>query len=180
MTTSPLFSFDAKIMPSLAGKLRLAMIAGALFVAAMAFIFPLLTGDKDPLISAVFLGVAVLDLGMAVFLPTLLARSPALTRFALYDGRIEIQQGSPAAPRTLAALDYAKIAAVDDAADILSDKDRAAGFTAVRLQLRAHEPALATMPYYDRQAQCLTLRGLRSDENPFARIKDMVEKSKAS
>lgn len=177
------YILEQRMMPSLVSKLRLAMIAGALFVAAMAFIFPLLTGDKDPLISGVFLGVAVLDLGMAVALPSLLTRSPPLTRYALYAARLDIVQGNPAgtAGRVLASIPYAHIAAVEDAAEALADKDRAAGFAAVRLIFREHQPALAAMPYYDRKSPPqLTVRGLKNDENPYARIKDMVEKNKSS
>lgn len=183
MTTQPLYTLDARMMPSLTAKLRMAMIVGALFVAAMAFIYPLLTGDKDPLISGVFLAVAVFDLGMAVALPGLLSRAPVLTRYAFYADRLDIVQGAPeqAGARVLATLPFSNVSQVEDAGDGLSDKDRAAGFTAVRFHLRAPQPSLARMPYYDRgNPPRFLLRGLKTDENPFARIKDVVEKTKPS
>ncbi|HRI77816.1 MAG TPA: hypothetical protein PLX33_12615 [Alphaproteobacteria bacterium] len=182
-TQAASYILEQRMMPSLVSKLRLAMIAGALFVAAMAFIFPLLTGDNDPLVSGVFLGVAVLDLGLAVALPSVLTRSPPLTRYALYAARLDIVQGNPAAAsaRVLASIPYAQITGVEDAADTLAEKDRAAGFAAIALIFREHQPALAVMPYYDRKSPPrLILRGLKNDENPYARIKDMVEKNKSS
>ncbi|MDP2205874.1 MAG: hypothetical protein Q8K65_06150 [Alphaproteobacteria bacterium] len=179
--TPPLHIFQTYTPPSAVAMLRKAMIAAALMVGALAFIFPLLTGSEDMFITLIFLAVAAIDLLIAVFLPALLGRRPTPVRYALYRDRLEVVQGDPAqGGRRMATIPFSAVARLEDA-ESLPDRDRAAGFGGVRLFLHSDLPELARFPHYDRAAgPVLTLRGLHSDESPLPRIKELVEKSKAA
>lgn len=182
MTESmPLHIIKTYTLPSTVAMLRLAMIGAALLVAALAFVFPLLTGDDDMLITLLFLGVAGLDLLIAVFLPALLGRMPAPLHYALYHDRLELVFGDPArGGRSTAAIPLAAVVRVEET-EGLADKDRAAGFSGLRIFLRSDLPTLACFPHYDRSGgPVLSLRGLRSEENHFSRLKELVEKSAAA
>lgn len=179
--TSPLHIVKTYTPPSTVATLRLAMIGAALLVAALAFIFPLLTGEDDMLLPAVFLGVAALDLLMAVFLPTLLGRVAGPLHYALYADRLELVFGDPArGGRVTAAIPLSVIARIEET-EGLPDKDRAAGYSGMRIFLNKDMPTLARFPHYDRgAAPALVLRGLRSEESHFSRLKELVEKSGAA
>ncbi|MFN7114969.1 MAG: hypothetical protein ACK4PK_11500 [Alphaproteobacteria bacterium] len=180
--TPPLHILQTYTPPSAVAMLRKAMIAAALMVAALAFIFPLLSGSDDMFLTFIFLAVAAIDLLIAVFLPALLGRRPTPLRYALYRDRLEVVQGATAegGGRSMASIPFSAIARVEDA-EPLQDRDRAAGFGGVRLFLHKDLPQLARFPHYDRAGgPVLTLRGLRSDESPLQRIKELVEKSKAA
>lgn len=182
MTDTPLLHvIQTYTPPSAVAMLRKAMIAAALMVAALAFIFPMLTGDDDMFITIIFLAVAALDLVIAVLLPALLGRRPTPVRYALYRDRLEVVQGDPAhGGRRMATIPLSAIARLEDA-DTIYDRDRAAGFTGVRLFFHSDLSELARFPHYDRAGgPVLTLRGLRSDESPLQRIKELVEKRKAA
>lgn len=179
--TPPLHVLKTYTPPSTVALLRKAMIAAALMVAALSFLFPLLTGSDDMFITFIFLGVAALDLLIAVFLPALLGRMPSPLCYALYADRLEMVQGDPASGgRRMATIPFAAVARLEEA-EGLPDKDRAAGFCGLRLFLRGDVPALARFPHYDRAGgPVLTLRGLRGEESPLARLKELVEKNKAA
>lgn len=172
----PLYVVSSYMSPTTAAMLRAAMIAGALFIAAMGFIFPMLTGEEDKLVTAVFFGVAVLDLVMAVMLPRFMASRPSPLRFEFHPDHLAIALGA-STEKPLARVPYEDILRIEDFAGV-PDKDRAAGLTGVVLYLRAARAELMRLPYYGTQdGPALTLKGLRSDENPLGRIKEVVEKS---
>jgi hypothetical protein len=181
MTDTPLHVIQTYTPPSLVAMLRKAMIAAALMVGALAFIFPLLTGDDDIFITMIFLAVAGLDLMIAVLLPALLGRRAAPVRYALYRDRLEVVQGDPAhGGRRMATIPFSAIARLEEA-EAVPDRDRAAGFCGLRLFFHSDLAELARFPHYDRAGgPVLTLRGLRSEESPLSRIKELVEKSKAA
>jgi hypothetical protein len=163
--------------PSTVATLRLAMVGAALAVAALAFAYPLLTGAEDTLLTAVFLGVAALDLVLAAFLPALLGRLPGPLHYALYADRIDIVPGlSGRGGVPVATVPFSVVARVEEL-DGISDRDRAAGFTGLRIILREDLRPLARFAHYDRRATALTLRGLHNVENPFPSLKLLVEKS---
>lgn len=177
----PLYTLQTYTPPTMVGLLRKAMIGAALLIAALAFLFPLVTGSDDIFITIVFLGVAALDLLIAAFLPAMLGRMAGPLRYALYRDRLEIVQGDPAGGgRTIAVLPYSAVSRTEEA-EGLPDKDTAAGFCALRIFLQHDLPALARFPHYDRNGgPVLTLRGLRSEDSPLPRLKELVEKSGAA
>ncbi len=175
--TAPLYAVSSYMSPTTAAMLRAAMIAGALFIAAMGFIYPLLTGEEDKLVTSVFFGVAVVDLIIAVMLPRFMASRPSPVRFEFHAGYMAIALGA-STEKPLARVPYEDIDRIEEFAGV-PDKDRAAGLTGVVIYLRVARIELMRLPYYGTQnGPALTLKGLRSDENPLARIKEVVEKSK--
>lgn len=176
---APLYVVSSYMSPTTAAMLRGAMIAGALFIAAMGFIYPMLTGEEDKLVTGIFFGVAVLDLIIAIMLPRFMASRPSPVRFEFYADHLAIALGG-STEKPLAQVPYEDIDRAEEFSGV-PDKDRAAGLTGVVIYLRAARIELMRLPYYGTQnGPALTLKGLRSDENPLARIKEVVEKSKAA
>ena len=174
---APLYVVSSYMSPTTATMLRGAMVAGALFIAAMGFVYPLLTGEEDKLVTGIFLGVAVLDLVIAIMLPRVMARRPSPVRFELYADHLAVALGATA-DKPLARVPYEEIGRVEEFSGT-PDKDRAAGLTGVVLYLNAVRAECARLPYYGTQnGAALTLKGLRSDENPLARFKEVVENSR--
>lgn len=171
----PLYVLATYMAPSMTAVMRLALTGGAVMLGLAAVVIPLVAQGDVQFIAYFLFGFAVLDLLLAAWLPQLLARHQAPLRLRLYRGAVTILLGEK---RVIDTIPYDEVSEVAEAGDI-SDKDRAAGFTGVTLRLRAPRGALQAYPhYYDRTRQILTLKGLRSEDFPAARIKELVEKSR--
>lgn len=178
--TAPLKVFNVGVMPSTLFFLRSAIVIGAVFVAAISVALPWLTGEEDPLITTTLLGVAALEIGVAFALPKILSSRSGQMVFKLYADHIEFPAlaGRTAVNKTLPYSEISRVEAVGD----LADKDIAAGFTGVRLYLAEPRRDFAGTSYYGMAEgrPAVTLRGLRSEENPLSHIKELVEKSKSA
>lgn len=176
---TPLHILSSYMSPTVIRLVRGAMIAGALFIAALAFILPMLTGENDKLITYVLLGVAAFDLFLALALPHLMGSRPSPLRFELYAGHMDVALGATS-EKPLARIGYDDIDRVEEWADV-PEKDREVGLTGVVVYLSAARSEVVRLPYYGTlNGPALTIKGLRQEENPLARIKELVEKSKRS
>lgn len=172
MTTRiPLHVFQTHMLPSTAGRMRAALIGGALLLAALGFVLPLLLGAENMLLTAVFLGVAVVDLVLSAVLPALLSRQPGPLRYELYRDGLRVVSTSKATPVD-ADVPYTDITAVEELT--LADKDQAAGWAGLRLVLAAPRPEFAALPNYGTSPPALSLRGLRGEDNALARFRERL------
>jgi hypothetical protein len=177
--SAPLHIFSLYMSPATANMLRGAMVGGALFIAAIAFIFPMLTGEEDRLVTMIFLAVAAIDLVMAFMLPRFMASRPSPMRLELHADHLAVALGA-SSEKPLARIPYSDIARAEEW-EAIPARDREAGLMGVVLYLDNVRPECARLPYYGTQnGPALTLKGLRSDESPLARFKEVVEKSKAA
>lgn len=174
---APLYILSSYMSPTVMGLIRSAMVIGALFIAALSFIIPMLTGEKDKLITYTLLGVAGFDLLMAVALPHFLANRASPLRYEMYRDHMAIRLGA-SDEKPLARVNYDEIARVEELAN-LPQKDREAGLTGVVVYLNAAREDVVRLPYYGTlNGPALTIKGLRQEDSPLARIKELVEKSK--
>lgn len=177
--TAPLHILSSYMSPTVIRLVRGAMIAGALFIAALAFILPMITGENDKLITYVLLGVAAFDLFLAVALPHLMGSRPSPLRYELYADHMAVALGATS-EKPLARVSYEDIDRIEEWADV-PQKDREAGLTGVVVYLNAARSEVVRLPYYGTlNGPALTIKGLKQEESPFTRIKELVEKSKRS
>lgn len=177
--SAPLHILSLYMSPTTANMLRGAMVVGALFLAAMAFIYPILVGTEDRLVTMIFLAVGAIDLVMAFMLPRFMASRPSPMRLELHTDHLAVALGA-SSEKPLARVPYGDIGRVAEW-EAIPARDREAGLTGVVLYLDNVSPECARLPYYGTQnGPALTLKGLRSDESPLARFKELVEKSKAA
>lgn len=164
MASQPLFSLKPQIDPRVPAILRNALLGAALVLFALAFALPYYD-VVSPLIGYVLLAVAAADAGLAIALPSVIEKQSAATEYRFFGDRLEISmQGSdyPVA--------YENIVSVEDAG---SARESEHSQTTVALTLS--QPV--KIPYFGR-GTVIRLPGLQQADSPFARIKEVVEKSR--
>ena len=161
----PLFSYRLRPSAQTGGILRAALFAGAGFIALTGLLLPRLA-EVDPLVGYVLLAVALMDVGLAFVLPSIILSSGG-GKVAFFNDRLEISTG-----RQSYALFYDNITSVEEAS---AEASGDAGETDILLITA--KPA--RIPLFS-NAQRVLLGGLPAADDPLSRIKELVEKSRAA
>lgn len=178
-STPPLHIVSCYMSPSAIRILSRVKIVGALLMVALVFILPMIMGELDKLITYVLLGFAALEFILALALPYWLGSRPSPQRFEFYEDHMDVALGATSS-KPLARINYDEIDRVEELSNV-PELDREAGFTSVAIYLNAARSEVMRLPYYGTlNGPALTIKGLRQEENPLARIKELVEKSKRS
>lgn len=161
----PRFVLEARMNPNTGAIIKAAMCGSALVIAGMGVALQHF-GINDPLILGVLYLVALTDFVLAFIIPTVIEKQ-ARSAYSFFDDRLVIKAG--AANYTLA---YENIERVEER---IPRGGRSGEVVSVRLVTKRP----SGIPFLGDE-KAVILSSLPAYENPIAKIKEVVEKSRTS